>query len=252
MQVTICENNQGIWSFVKEGLDRRGIKWLTSSNPSSGIVLCWGWRKGEELRKKGCDVLVFERAYLGDRFYYTSIGWNGLNGHADFCLSGKEIKKGVWGLKKWHDGKYIVIMGQVCGDASLQGKNLTLDYQQWARDAEKHYNMPVYFRPHPNGERGNFKPDIPVIEGELDTVLANAHLVLCYNSNSSVDAVIAGVPCITFDKGSMAYEVTGHSIYDRIKPDRSKWLAALSNCQWTPEEIKNGDYVERMLCRQEN
>ena len=80
--------------------------------------------------------------------------------------------------------------------------------------------------------------------------MSRCHLVMCYNSNSSVDAVINGVPCITFDEGSMAYEVTGHKVCDRIKPDREEWLKALSNTQWTPDEIKNGDYVERLLlCR---
>ena len=108
--------------------------------------------------------------------------------------------------------------------------------------------MPVYFKPHPNTARGNFKPKIETIGGDLSGVLEKCHLALCYNSNSSVDAVINGVPCVTFDRGSMAYEVTSHSIYNRIMPDREGWLARVSNCQWTPEEIKNGDYVERMLC----
>lgn len=252
MQITIVKPNHSLLDGVKIGLENKGIDVIENDYPKTEKVIVWGWRRGKELREKGHDVLVFERAYLGDRFYYTSIGWNGLNGHADFCIKGDESVKGEWNPKPWHDGEYIVIMGQVNGDASLKGKNLTLDYEQWAREAEKEYNIPVYFRPHPNTERCNFKPNIPHIKGDLDKVLDNCHLVLCYNSNSSVDAVMAGVPCITFDKGSMAYEVTSHSICNRIKPDRGKWIARVSNCQWTPEEIKDGDYIERMLCGRES
>lgn len=246
MQISLVTNNQPIWDRVKSGLAAKGVDYCVSSNPKTEIVACWGWRKGDELRKKGHEVLVFERAYLGDRFYYTSIGWNGLNGHADFRLKNEHLK-GDFTLKPWHDGEYIVIMGQVSGDASLKGQNMTLLYEEWAKKAEKHYNMPVYFRPHPNTQRGNFNPKIEHIGGDLSDVLDKCHLVMCYNSNSSVDAVVNGVPCITFDKGSMAYEVTGHDICDRIKPNRGEWLARISNCQWTPEEITNGDYVERIL-----
>jgi hypothetical protein len=249
MQITIQKSNINHYQLVRYGLEKRGITVYEGSNPQTDKVACWGWRRGKELRDKGHDVLVFERGYLGDRHYYTSIGWNGLNGHADFKVAGDEKIKGDWPIKDWHDGEYIVIMGQVMGDASLKGQNLTAQYEQWAADAEKHYNMPVFFRPHPNTSRGNFNPKIPKIEGDLNDVLQSCHLVLCYNSNSSVDAVINGVPCVTFDRGSMAYEVTGNRICDRIKPDREKWLARLSNCQWTPEEIRNGDYVERFFCK---
>lgn len=247
MQITLCKSSVDSYQLVERGLSMNGITVYSSNNPQTKNVACWGWRKGKELRDKGHEVLVFERAYLGDRFYYTSIGWNGLNGHADFCLSGDEPMKGAWKVKPWHDGEYIVIMGQVSGDASLKGQNMTLLYEEWAKKAEKHYNMPVYFRPHPNTQRGNFNPKIKHIGGDLSDVLDKCHLVMCYNSNSSVDAVINGVPCITFDEGSMAYEVTGHDIRDRIKPNRDKWIARVSNCQWTPDEIRNGDYVERMF-----
>jgi hypothetical protein len=45
-------------------------------------ICCWGWRRGREWFAKGYDVLVMERAYLDNRFVWTSLGWNGLNGRA--------------------------------------------------------------------------------------------------------------------------------------------------------------------------
>lgn len=249
MQVTITPSTIDHYKLIREGMEYHGLTVYESNSPQTKTVVCWGWRKGKEFLRAGHDVLVFERAYLGDRHYYTSIGWNGLNGHADFCLSGKEELKGNWSLKPWRDGKYIVIAGQVPGDQSLKDQDMTSLYEKWAYIAEKYYKMPVYYKPHPNARRGNFSPKIPLIDGDMDEVLSKCHLLLCYNSNSSVDAVINGVPCVTFDDGSMARSVTGHSIEERIKPDREKWLAGLSNCQWTPEEIRRGDYIERMLCR---
>ncbi len=249
MQITLISSCVDRFDGVKEGLESKGVEVFSSHTPMTEKVACWGWRKGEEYLKKGHDVLVFERSYLGDRHHCTSIAWNGLNGHGDFKLGKVSDPKINVHLTPWHDGSYIVIMGQVSGDASLKGQNMTRQYEEWAKEAKRIYNMPVFFRPHPNTQRGNFKPDIPHIEGSLQDVLDDCHLVMCYNSNSSVDAVINGVPCITFDRGSMAYEVTGHEVRDRITPSRKEWLYKLTHCQWTPQEIANGDYVERMFCK---
>ena len=244
--ISLCTNYMPIWDNIKHGLSLKNIPFIETQKPKTKRVACWGWRKGQELRAKGHEVLVFERGYIGDRFYYTSIGWNGLNGHADFCLNDNHSHKLYQNVKDWHDGEYIIIMGQVNGDASLRGQCMTKRYEEWGAEAENFYKMPVYFRPHPHTDNGNFKPNLPVIDGDLGDVFQKCHLAICYNSNSSVDAVLNGVPCITFDIGSMAYDVTGQSICDRIKPARKDWISKVLNCQWEPNQISNGDYLERM------
>lgn len=216
------------------------------------VLACWGWRRGQLLRRNGNNILVFERGYLGDRFQWTSVAWNGLNGRADFCLP-EEVSSDRFNqyftMKPWKDdGKNIIIMGQVMGDASLNGKNLTKFYESVAKELKDYYRRPVYFRPHPMAlkKQNAFMPDIPIIGGDLDAALSDAFLVVTFNSNSAVDAVMNGIPALCFDIGCMAYSVTGHTVKDRIFPDREKWAARLAHCQWTQDELKSGAYWPRL------
>jgi hypothetical protein len=65
-----------------------------------------------------------------------------------------------------------------------------------------------------------------------------------FNSNSGVEAVVDGVPTLSFDIGSMVYEVSGHLLDDIEEPkrfDRTQWLANLCYAQWNPEELRNGE-----------
>lgn len=253
--ITFCASQtsatqQDLFTRAAAGLRGIGVNAMMICNqqPETHYVACWGWRKGERLRQRGHDVLVFERGYLGDRFHWTSIAWNGLNGRGKFGVPWEvdsERFEKFYSMKPWNpDGEYIVIMGQVPGDMSLMGYDMTGYYEQIATRLAGIYGRPVFFRPHPVGR--NFDPRIPVIGGTLDEVLANAFLVVAYNSNSTVDAVVNGIPAITLDAGGMARDVTGHNLSDRIMPDRTRWAARLAHCQWSPEEIDNGDYWKRM------
>lgn len=248
---TRSQSQNALFSRACKGLKELGVN-ASVRHYGSGTkaVACWGWRKGQELKKQGHDVLVFERAYLGDRFSWTSIAWNGLNARGDFCLpkviTPERFERNFQPLAPWkEDGDYILIMGQVPGDMSLQGLDLTCFYEDIAQQLTAHYGMPVYYRPHLHG-RTNFKPRVPLMEGDLETAIAGAFLVVTYNSNSGVDAVVRGVPALSYDKGSMAWEVTGHAVDAIIRPDRAAWAHRLAHCQWTPEEIDRGDYWERM------
>lgn len=245
-------HQQCLFLGAVEGLLRRGVDARYSTEPEADTknVACWGWRGGSVLKAAGHNVLVFERGYLGDRFKYTSIAWNGLNRRGNFCISGDMLHDRFTRhhrLLKWRDGgDYIVIMGQVPGDMSLMGKDLTAVYEETAKNLKQIHGLPVYFRPHPHGR--NFNPAIPHIQGTLEEALARAYMVVVYNSNSGVDAIVNGVPTIALDEGCMAWDVTGKSLSDRVMPDRRQWAANLAHCQWTPEEINRGEYWDRMQC----
>jgi hypothetical protein len=64
-----------------------------------------------------------------------------------------------------------------------------------------------------------------------------------FNSNSGVEAALAGVPVFAFDEGSMVWEIANKT-FDAIdnpqRPDRTQWLADLSYAQWTPREMREG------------
>lgn len=249
-----------LFNSAAKALSRQGVKAYVQnlgSYPGTKAVSCWGWRHGERLRRSGHEVLVFERAYLGDRFSWTSIAWNGLNGRGDFCLpktiTSERFEKNFAPLTPWKTGgKYVLIAGQIIGDMSLQGKDLTKFYEEAAEKLGKIHGLPVYFRPHPHVKdaRQNFRPQIPALGGTLDEAMDGAALVVTWNSNTAVDAAVNGVPAMSFDKGSMAWGVTSHDFSDSIKrPDRMAWAARLAHCQFTREEIAAGEWWARYAGR---
>jgi hypothetical protein len=241
---------------LQSGLKALGVDAVLSrTRVDTKYVACWGWRQGQMLRSQGHEVLVLERGYLGDRFVWSSLGWNGLNGYADFSNppdDGGERFNAHYEMAPWRetDGKYVLIMGQVPGDASLRGKNLMPWYESVGVLAADAYGLPVKFRPHPNTERKGIRQVPRHCQRSfepLDEAIADAHVVITYNSNSAVDAVVRGVPAIAMDEGSMAWDVTGHQIGDIVRPDRSPWASKLAWTQWSLDEIRSGAALERLL-----
>lgn len=258
-------SHQQAWATaMAKGLERHGVQVQRVEDPGQvrgcDFVVCWGWRIGERLRKQGHEVLVLERGYIGDRFTWTSLAWNGLNGRGDFCLPetvdhGRARRHFGHLLKPWRgEGQVVAIMGQVQGDASIQGQNMTVWYREAADAAARAYGLPVVFRPHPVADRRRLgvPAGLTVERGALAELFDAAHAVVTFNSNSAVDAILAGVPAVATDAGSMALPVAGRTIGDRPTPDRSEWLARLAWCQWRAEELADGSAWERMKagCRE--
>lgn len=228
---------------MQVGLRAHGIDAKVTHRAEPGsqeTVICWGWRVGQVHRAAGADVLVMERGYLGDRFAWTSLGWNGLNNYATVPLApndGGLRFNAHFGqlLKPWNpEGDYVLICGQVPGDQSLKGQDL----KPWYAAQAAYYRAAgheVRFRPHPlaaRRERPAVVPGAPTLEGSLEDALAGARLVVSYNSNAGVDALLAGKPAHVEDPGSMAWDAT--------VPDRMPWLAKLAWRQFTLDEIRSG------------
>jgi len=238
--------------LVERGLKAHGINPLWRRRHQwepADLAVIWGHRMPHIIRGQkriGQDYLVMELAYFGDRRrVFVSLGFNGLNGHAEFLAKGmpgdRWAKHGV-PVSPWKEGgDYILVMGQVTGDASLA---TCPDYPGWLREAcekAKAYGLPVRYRPHPLQRSAEQHP-AEVLGGSLEEALAGAAAVIAWNSNSLVDAVLAGVPVIAGDRGSMAWPVAAHEIgADLIRPDRTQWLHDLAYCQWTHAEIASGE-----------
>lgn len=212
--------------------------------PKSEIVACWGWRIGAALRSAGHRVLVGERGYLGDRLAWTSLAWNGLNGRGIFARPGDRSRLArhfPCALRPWRpEGEYALIIGQVSGDAALRGRDLQGWYERMARA----FPVPALFRPHPDSVA---RAEVPVVagaeraHGSLDDAMAKARVVVTWNSNAGVDAVLAGKPTVACDSGSMAWPVAAHRAeIVEAEPDRERWASDLAWRQWSADELSSG------------
>lgn len=221
-------------------------------------ISVWGWRLGQVLAGMKRDVLVMERAYLGDRFRYFSLGWNGLNGRADFGQPKVDLEARFQEhfshlYKPWDPrGSYVLLCGQVPGDAALGGRDLRPWYAEKARAAAAFYGLPVRFRPHPLAKAKGINPAIPgapEMACSYEEALEGARVVVTFSSNSGVDALMAGKPTVAFDEGSMTWgtSFSDFSLDDSEPAGRLEWAQRLSGCQWLPEEVATGAPLAGLL-----
>lgn len=228
------------------GLERRG--WQVenvspgSELPDCELLVAWGTRIGHQYfnahRARGGKVCVLERAYLGDRFHWTSVSFGGgLNGKGEFVTPNDPRRfHQHFGhlLQPWHERTegYVLVLGQIATDMSLAGAGDINEFYHSATFAFKAQGYSVLFRPHPGNSRTRTTPLASTLSGALFTV--------SYNSNSSVDSVLAGVPSITMDRGAMAWDVTGHDFTVPPRPERQAWAERLAWCQYQPSEMASG------------
>lgn len=259
MRATIFTRGRGSHSYDKEmafksGLERHGIfvnvkLWM--DEPDSDLSVIWGVHN-QRIVNHDLDCLVLENGYIGDRKLWVSCGFNGLNGRADF-VRWKADDERLWSVRdylrpqKFRDDGDIVIMGQVPTDASVK----RIGYDKWLNntiaDIKQITEKRIYLRPHPLD--GNKYNKIETICGSLQDALNMAACIVTLNSNSGVDATLAGAPCIATDIGSMAWDVTNHNISDILNLkffDREQWLKEMSYCQWSMAEMFNGDAWEHL------
>ena len=243
--------NHGIFAPLETYVDQRA---------DADLVVCWSYK--HEALKTG-DVLVLEAGALDREFddrtkphivRYCTAGYNGLNGDADF--GNADVPGDRWEamgreLAPWRlGGDYWLIAGQVPGDSALRG----VCVDAWAEEVAHKLgrceaidrNAQIRYRAHP---RGGTYTGIKSTTGTLEEDIARAIAVITFSSNIAVDAVMRGVPAISFNRGSMAWDVTSHSIPDIVTPDRTRWAERLAYTQWTKQEVESGEAWEHLRQR---
>lgn len=236
----------------RDGLIRHG--WdakLSNEYEPCDLLAMWGVNRKTVMEKQtrsGGELCILERGYIGDRFKYSSASFGGkLNGRANFrgpfTDASRWEKKFSHLMHPWRSGgEYILVLGQVFGDASIEGVDIIKFYNS-VREAFERQGYKVRFRPHPQ-QRSNTKPvkiERVVSHFPLEEDLRLAIAAVTYNSNSGVDAALLGIPTIAMDEGSMAWPVAGHSFEVPPQCDRLVWAHAMAWKQWSLEEMASGD-----------
>lgn len=218
---------------------------LSASYDPCDLFVQWGVRRKDYITRakaSGTQVCIIERGYIGDRFEWSSVSFGGgLNGRAafrgPFDDASRWEKHFAHLMRPWRDthADVALIMGQVPGDTAVANVDLPRFYDR-AQRAFAGLGLRPYLRPHPNATR---TASVPLAED-----LAQARCVVTWNSNSGVDAVLAGVPTVAMDEGSMAWPVTGHALAMPQACDRDAWAHALAWKQFTKQEMASGFAAE--------
>jgi hypothetical protein len=244
-----AEHQKSWGGAFARGLQKHGWS-VFVGNPAGrrapGLLVLWGTRKTaviDRQKTQGGEVCILERGYLGNRFDWTSVSFGGgLNGRGVF--RGPFADPSRWNahfdglMKPWRPAPegYALLLQQVPSDMSLRGVRID-DFYEKAKAAFP--GMKVKVRPHPNlTPRAGAAFD--AARTSLQHDLSGAEFAVTWNSNSAVEAVLAGIPCIAMDKGSMAWDVAGHKLKVPPAPDRDAWAHALAWKQWTKDELESG------------
>lgn len=242
----------GSWGGAfAEGLRRHGWQVeVRAEYERCDLLVLWGVSRSdviERARREHAEVCVLERGYLRDRFRYASVSFGGrLNGRARFYgpfADGARFER-LFGhlLQPWRrtPAGHVVIMEQVPGDNSVRGVDLPGFYAR-ARQAFEAIGRTVRQRAHPRSSPRDGEAAIAAAYRSLEADLDGASCVVTWNSNAAVDAVLAGIPAVAMDRGSMAWAVTGHELAMPPMPDRTAWAHAIAWKQWTREEMASGE-----------
>lgn len=194
-------------------------------------------------------LLVLERGFVRRDEYY-SLGWNGINGRADFCNDGmpgdRWDKLGVE-LQPWNrNGHYALVCAQVPWDVTVQDTN-HIGWCQRVTKELKNRGYQTKFRPHPLARDVDYG-----LEGSTDdlaTDLAGAQFVVTWNSNSAVDATVAGVMALAMNEGSMVWNMMPNTLegsLTELDQRRERWANNIAYAQWTTDELKSGEAWEHL------
>lgn len=230
------------------GLARFGITADVTDSYAAGdadFLVWWGDKVPTPLHSR--PRLILEAGfingrsgdYVKDRLRFVSAGWSGLHGRAD---PGPPLRPPTrWEqlreeLVPWRtDGRTILVCEQHPGDAAAPGNN---HWWRGAIDLGERLGKRVIYRPHPL-----MAPDIH----PLSDSLASAAICVTWSSTCAIQAVVAGVPTVAMDRGSMARPVTSHNLdKDLFLGDRRQWAYNLAYRQWTHEELADGTAWEHM------
>lgn len=213
-------------AFFLEGLRRKGIRCEVTDSQTridDRPAVLLGTTLWRDVESTGPYLLV-DRCSFGDTETFVSLVWNGHGRRGDH-----KVPHGVDGSRWESMGIDLVPWRQSYSRVVLCGQEQS--YCDTTLDTWYSSVKATHFRRHPVG--GGY-PRLPETSG-LDDSLA-----VTLNSSIAVQCVLNGIPTVTMDEGSMAWDVTGHGLKDVRFPDREPWCHRLAWTQWSDDEIREG------------
>lgn len=261
------EHRHVLMQFAK-GIPNSTVHPVNDYEPSDVAVIYGGYKYAfdKTLSKKrvmdgqkeaGKEFIIVDSGYIRrDRYYSVAVG--GLNAQGRFYNEnsppdrfnalGIELKP----LQHRPEGK-IILAGQVPWDCNVQD----VDYMGWVLEAftqlcDMFGRDRIVFRPHPK-VKNEIRYPVPeqfFTQNEwLEQDLEQAGLLVCYNSNSAVDAALSGVAVAVLGPGSVAAPMAFNSLSEicetgapeqSVSFNREQTLHNIAYAQWTPEEMAEG------------
>ena len=214
------------------------------------------WERGRQvgnlmaaMEENSIPHIVLERGFV-QRDKYFMAGLGGLNNRANFFnqeADSKRLANLHLDLKPWKQtGKRVIVCGQVPWDSSVQHISFSTFIDGTIRQLSEYTDHEIVFRPHPQHPQSIDVSHLPCVVSDKNLLaedLEDAFAVITFNSNSAVDAAIAGIPVFAFDEGSMAWPIANsdlRKINQPEMPDRTAWLQQIAYAQWNFEEMSAG------------
>jgi hypothetical protein len=217
---------------MSAGLKALGVAYQVTDSRArtdDGLAILFGTTFWRDVERTG-DYLLVDRCSFNDTNKFVSLVRNGHGRRGDHRVPhnapGYRWQKYGVEVAPWHSGSRVVLCGQT---ESYSPTSLVEFYKAKA----------THFRKHPAGDNPTGLPETRSWE--------NVGSAITLNSSVGVDAVLAGVPTVTLDEGAMAWEVTGHSVNEIVKPPRQDWLNWLAWTQWSWDEIAEGKPWQHLL-----
>lgn len=250
-------------SSIATALRRHGlvVRETYDRVPSESIVFAWSWKWCKEILERHPTTIVctLDHGLLHPRNETVVTGWMGLNGlgeHPVVVDGGDRLRAKGWDSKiqpARKVGQVALVLGQCYNDVQILDH--LEDYGEFLRnqgEALRSAGYEVYFRPHPVQRRNDldrYPRFAPITEGRTlqdDLERYPVGCVAAFNSNGLLDCFMAGVKDVWLhNHGSMLYPIgVPQMSRSHLEADWDRRVALaqrLAYCQWTPQEIAEGD-----------
>jgi hypothetical protein len=228
----------------------------TSLPPDANLYIQYGFKDNGAFvaaREAGIPTICVDRGYFMDRNQCFSISINGFHGMSMqvpevLDLPVREHPKIQPIITP--PGEFIYLYGQMQGDRALRGLVVETWLRKEASKASEVLGKPCKIRPHPM-TICSWEPPLP----HLHTTFEDAFCGVFYTSTATVQAVLAGLPCISLHPANPAHNVCVNS-YEYFAADglpaqrRQRWVHDLSYRQYDFNSFRQAAQYVRLGYKQ--